>query len=121
MIGLKAALLKPVQKLCLIKRNMIPRCIHLSQNPQVSLKILRKLDQLIHMTVRQILHLSRSCSDAYIHAPMRKCGLGVLSYRLNIPRIVADRLRNLRSNCDTFTTVILNLPYVDKLCTKLAR
>lgn len=102
LLRIEKAPLKPAQKLTIIKTYLIPRLIHLLQNPRLTLKMLKTVDIYTRITTRRILHLNRTCADAYLHAPLRFGGLGILSMRTLIPTILHNRLLNLTNSYDDY-------------------
>lgn len=98
----ECAPLKPPQKLAIIKTYLIPRLLHLLQTPRITIKLLKDVDTFVRISVRKILHLNRTCADAFIHAPVRFGGLGVLSMRSHIPIILNGRLHNIVNSHDRY-------------------
>lgn len=118
---IRAAPLKPHQKLKLIKYYLIPRYISSLQNPRITLTLLKGIDRLFRKNIRIILHLPRSSADAFLHAPMRQGGLGIFSFRSSIPRILRDRLLSLKSNGDPLTRAICDQEFFKHLVGKLTK
>lgn len=72
--------------------------------------------------VRRTLHLNRTCADAYIHAPIREGGLGVLSLRQHIPAILYRRMvKILMMNDDNDMAYILEMRYTRKFWDRLIK
>lgn len=117
----RAAPLKPDQRLFIIKTYMIPRMIDALQSPTVTLKALKDADRVVRGAVRAVLHLNRTCADAYIHCPVRFGGLGVLSMKKHVPMIMRRRILGISGSTSELTNAILDAPYVRALRAKLDR
>ena len=118
---IRSAPLKPAQKLSILKGYLLPRLLHLLQSPRITLGLLKSTDKLVRKTVRLILHLPRTSTDSFIHAPSREGGLGVISMRAHIPMIMRRRIANLTATADLSTAAVLVLPDCDQLWTRLCR
>lgn len=121
LLRIKAAPLKPAQKFTILKLYLLPRYIHALQSPRVTWGILKETDKSVRIFVRQILHLNRTCTDAFIHAPVREGGLGVLSMRSLIPATMRRRITNLAAKSDAVTATVLSLSNNEKLWQKLLK
>lgn len=118
----RAAPLKPHQKVVIVKRYLLPRYIFSLQNLSITIKILKAFDRCLRITMRLILHLNRSCSDAFLHTSTKEGGLGFFSYRSNIPKILLKRLSGLGSNAtDDALRSTLNSDYMSGLFEKFSR
>lgn len=69
--------------------------------------------------MRRMLHLNRSCADAYIHTPIREGGLGVLLLRDHVPMILLRRLDKISLKGGDAARAVYNLPCMQKFCTKI--
>lgn len=92
LLRINKAPLKPAQKLELITRYLVPRYISKLQNPRINIDVLKNADRLTRMAVRKALHLPKTTSNAYLHAPRKYGGLGLFNFRSRIPAILKTRL-----------------------------
>lgn len=113
--------LGPAQKLNLVKTYLLPRYIDKLQSPTISLKALKGFDRTIRIAVRKFLRLNRTCADAYIHAPTREGGLGVMTMVMHVPAILRRRLTKLMISATQTTADILSLPYMSRFWEKLVK
>lgn len=108
--------LRPPQKLHILKQYLIPRFINYLQNLNLTKKLLKSLDRLNRVQIRKWLHWRFSSSpDAFLHAPIKFGGLGVISYFLLIPANLLRRLNKLSLNNNAVVRDTMNLPAVTKL------
>lgn len=113
--------LKPHQKLILIKQHLIPRILYTLQSPTITKGILRGVDRMIRVAVRRILHLNRTCAEAYLHADTKGGGLGIMPLVHAIPRILYTRISKLEDSGEPLVTAITQARPVQKLKSRLLR
>lgn len=114
------ACLKPVQKINIIRTYLLPRYLDSLQSPTITLKTLHAADRTIRIAVRRFLHLNRTCSDAYLHAPIKEGGLGIMCLSQHIPAILKRRFVGMLSKADNTTAAALSLPYAERFWQKLS-
>lgn len=119
LLRIEKAPLKPPQKLTILKTYFIPRLLHLLQTPRITMKMLKDVDTFISVTVRRILHLNKTCTDAYIHAPIKCGGLGILSMKSHVPIILFKRMQNIITSHDQYGIHLSQLKNYKKLQEKL--
>ncbi|CAK9798939.1 Retrovirus-related Pol polyprotein from type-1 retrotransposable element R2 (Fragment) [Anthophora plagiata] len=119
--NLKKSPLKPWQKLNMLQRYLIPRLHHGLQNMDINKKKLEYIDRCIVKFVKAILHLPITTPTPYIHAPLRRGGLGIPSLRLHISAVYLRRLERLCIRGDDETKMILRSPIVEQLRRRLRR
>lgn len=56
---------------------------------------LKRVDDMIRKTVKEVLHLSEHTPNDFLYAPLREGGLGVFCLFKRIPGIILERLGNL--------------------------
>lgn len=98
--------LKPQQKMVILKQQVIPMFISRCQKPTITAKISAEVDKKIRAGVTKILHLPIHCNNTIFYAPGKRSGLGIFSFRENIPRIILKILAAVRSE-DTIMAAIL--------------
>lgn len=91
-----SAPLKPHQKLNIIITYLLPRYLYILQAPNISAKTLHGCDRLVRSAIRRALHLPQHCANAFIHAPIKSGGLGIVSFATKIPSIIYSRLSAAR-------------------------
>ncbi|KAK9719195.1 Reverse transcriptase (RNA-dependent DNA polymerase) [Popillia japonica] len=117
----QSAPLKPAQKLTIIRDHVVARFLSCLQSVRITLKVLKDADRLVRLSVRKVLHLNKSSPDAYIHAPIREGGLGIISLRAHIPAIMRSRLFKIATTADPLTATVLQIPAVEKFYQTLLR
>ena len=105
---LTKAPLKPDQRFMLLKRYMLPKVIHQLSLGCFNAGLLRKCDRATTSVVKSILHLKKDVSNALIHATTRSGGLGVMSFRDDIPRFCLNRMERIAmsNNTDVIQTLV---------------
>lgn len=98
---LKKSALLPFQKMVRLRWYLIPRFIYGMQNFRVTANDLEHFDRQIRGFVKGVLHLHHSVEDALIHAPVKEGGLGVLSLRVLISKVLLGRLGRLEERGGT--------------------
>lgn len=81
------------QKLTIVKRTLIPRLLSKFCHPDIGLTTLSDVDRSVRKHVKAALHLPTETTNAFIHAPVREGGLGIMSLRVAIPRIMVGWAR----------------------------
>ena len=87
--------LKPHQKLTIIKGYLMPRLLSEFLHLGVGLGVLATVDRAVRSVVKSALHLPSQTPNAFLHAPLREGGLGIMSLRASVPRIMVARARAL--------------------------
>lgn len=113
--------LKPQQKLVIIKSYLIPRYLDKLQSPVVTLKLLKTFDRKLRVATRRILRLNRTSQDAFLHAPVREGGIGLLCLRDYIPLILKNRMWRLGDGRDQLQTEIMNVDWIRSLSERILR
>ncbi|KAK9719198.1 hypothetical protein QE152_g22804 [Popillia japonica] len=80
-------------------------------------KTLKDADRRLRMPIRKVLHINKSSPDAFIHAPIREGGLGIISLQVHVPAIMT----RLTATADPVTAAVLTIPAVEKLYQKLLK
>lgn len=108
--------LKPQQKLKMLTKYLIPRFISRAQKQSISGKILEELDRKVRCFIKKVLHLPQQCTTAIFNTPVRLGGLGIFSFRQNIPRIMINRLTRMRELDETLQKILIdNEGWISKL------
>ena len=74
---LKSAFLKPHQKLDLLTTYLIPHFLHATTIATPSISVIRDMDSLIRVHVKDILHLPSSTPSGLLYCGKRDGGVGV--------------------------------------------
>lgn len=105
---IKTAALKPNQKVELLKQYLIPRWIHQLQNPNIGIQTLKQADRMCRLCLKQVLHIPKTASNAFVHTSARDGGLGLFRFRQKIPLIMLNRIDNLVKHEQTRVAFTLN-------------
>ena len=89
---LKAAPLKPQQRLYMVRSHLLPKLHHKLVLSRTRGGVLNRLDRLVRKSVRSWL---KRPHDAFIHSDVKHGGLGIPALRLTIPFMKSARLRRL--------------------------
>lgn len=116
---IRKAPLKPDQKLFILRFHLLPRFLYRLQTPRTTWGLLSQFDRSVRKFARTILHLNRTCADAYIHAPVREGGLGIMSFRHSIPSIMRNRFISIINNADVVTAKLLSTEWASKFWERL--
>lgn len=94
------ALLKPQQRLKILKTYLIPRFIHSLVLGRASYGLLRKLDRQVRAVVRRWLRLPDNIPiyKAFFHSSIAQGGLGISSYETSVPRVTLARFERLSTS-----------------------
>lgn len=107
--------LKPQQRLEILRQYIIPRLLHtLHLGSALSSKFLLETDNSIRKTVRRWLRLPTSSPTAFIYAPVKMGGLGILSLRTSVPIARLDRIERMRSSSSPVIAAVSAHPSVLK-------
>lgn len=108
--------LRPQQKMKILSKYLIPRYISTSQRPNIHAKVLEELDRKTRAFCKKVLHLPKTSTNSIFHTPIKNGGLGIFSFRQNIPRIMLDRINRIRE-LDEILCDVLNedTPWIVKL------
>lgn len=88
--------LKPQQKMKMMSKYLIPKYISRAQKQSISGKVLEEMDRKIRVFVKKVLHMPPGSSTAIFYTPLKAGGLGIFSFRQNIPRIMLQRIEKVR-------------------------
>ena len=92
---LKAAPLKPQQRLYMVRTHLLPKLHHKLVLSRTRGGVLNRLDRLVRKSVRGWLNLPHDASNAFIHSEVKQGGLGIPALRLTIPFMKRARLHRL--------------------------
>jgi hypothetical protein len=104
---LDRALLKPQQRMYLLRTHVLPGLTHLLVLDPCTRTVLRKMDVSVRKYVRKWLRLPHDTSNAFIHAPTREGGLGVGTMVLDIPILKRNRMDSLVGRAVSETDPVL--------------
>lgn len=93
--NIKRALLKPPQKLALIRDFVIPKINYFLQGPRTTAEQLRAADSLIRASLKGVLYLNVHTPDAALYVRVCDGSLGVQELRTTIPKITMARLTGM--------------------------
>ena len=92
---LKAAPLKPQQRMYMLRTHLLPKLHHKLVLSRSRGGVLNRLDRLVRKSVRSWLALPHDTTNVFIHCDSRHGGLGIPALRLTIPLMKSARLRRL--------------------------
>ena len=92
---LKAAPLKPQQRMYILRTHLLPKLHHKLVLSRSRGGVLNRLDRLVRKSVRACLALPHDATNILIHCDTRNGGLGIPALRLTIPLMKSARLRRL--------------------------
>ncbi|GCC26521.1 hypothetical protein chiPu_0004938 [Chiloscyllium punctatum] len=98
--GMQAAPLRPRQRLEILKIHVIPRPYFHLILTEASQATLIKLDQIIHNTTKEFLHLPTHTADGVLYASNRNSGLGVPKLEVQIPSTIVRKCEALEMSSD---------------------
>ncbi|KAL7299049.1 hypothetical protein TKK_0008142 [Trichogramma kaykai] len=87
-----SALLKPQQRLKILRCFLVPRYYHQLVLSRCHLQTLKSLDRQVRGAVRKWLRLPKDVSIGYFHVRCKDGGLGIPSFPTAIPALVHSRL-----------------------------
>ncbi|CAD6238435.1 GSCOCG00012534001-RA-CDS, partial [Cotesia congregata] len=93
---LKAAPLKPQQRLFVLRTTVIPSLYHLLVLGNTTISLLNKLDKMVRASVRNWLMLPHDVANAYFHSDVLDGGLSIPSFRWTVPLQRFHRLSKLK-------------------------
>jgi len=112
---LKRSVLKPQQKLFILRVFLIPRLIYeLSMDRPYASK-LQKYDRLIRKFLtgtHGILHLPQSTPSAFFYAPGKHGGLGLMSFRVSVPGMIASRFDRMSTSDSKYVRSAAKAPAI---------
>ena len=114
MLGrLSASVLKPQQRLAILKTNVIPGILFETTLEHRSDVALKDLDIRVRKEVRRWLHLPKDVPIPTFHTGVREGGLGIPSLRTRVPRLQMDRFKRLKEipDPDEWILALLGSPY----------
>lgn len=94
----KAARLKPEQKILLIKEHVIPRVTHALSLGRVTAGLLDRLDLEIRGEIKEILRLPHYAPDVALYLRVASGGLGLPRLRYSVPLQLKGRLARLQQS-----------------------
>ena len=92
---LKAAPLKPQQRLYMVRSHLLPKLHHKLVLSRTRGGVLNRLDRLLRKSVRSWLKRPHDATNAFIHSDVKHGGLGIPALRLTIPFMKSARLRRI--------------------------
>lgn len=92
---LQKAPLKPHQKLFTFRNFIVPKLFHSTILGNCHIGILKQLDVISRDFIRKILNLPHDTPSPYFHTSICSGGLGIISFRVKIPRLRAIRLNKI--------------------------
>lgn len=101
LLRLKKAMLKPQEKLYVVRVHLLPKLIHVLSMGVLTAKRLCKMDRTIRNALtgkHGMLHLPVSTPKAFFYAPVGEGGLGLMRLRHSIPAIVINRFGRLQES-----------------------
>ena len=114
MLGnLSTSVLKPQQRLSVLKTNVIPKVLFETGLEHRSDCFLNDLDIRIRKEVRRWMHFPKDVPTPMFHASVRDGGLGIPSLRVKVPRLQIDRFRRIANtpDPDPYVTSLIKSPY----------
>lgn len=105
----KALLLKPMQKVALLRTYLLPRFTYgLIMRPP-SKETLGKIDAIIRLGVKKILHLHETTNSAFLYTPTREGGLDLIETRaMVLIAALPSAIRATESSDEIVRKTILN-------------
>jgi len=97
---LKAAPLKPQQRVDFVRSTISSRLIHLLRLCRVTAKMLNALDRRIRTFVKGVLHLPPGTSTDFFYLPIEKGGLGLREFRSLIPAAKLKLIGSMKGSSD---------------------
>ncbi|MGL5226265.1 MAG: RNA-directed DNA polymerase [Aeromonas sp.] len=116
----KAAPLKPQQRLALLKDFLIPRLTHGLVLGQAHRNTLRRMDLMVRRAIRLWLRLPKDTSLGLFHAPNSRGGLGILSLETHIPMAQKSRLSKLLDGKDSIIQAVTKTTAFQVILRRLA-
>jgi hypothetical protein len=107
---LKAAPLKPQQRIYFLINNVVTKVMYLLVNGRVHKHTLVEADRRIRNFVREVLRLPDDTPIAYFHADVSDGGLGINSMLTNVPYQKTIKFQKLLTCFDPVITAVANLP-----------
>uniref|UniRef100_A0A146L0U7 Retrovirus-related Pol polyprotein from type-1 retrotransposable element R2 n=1 Tax=Lygus hesperus TaxID=30085 RepID=A0A146L0U7_LYGHE len=104
--------LKPQQKLRLLRTYLLPKLTYGLVFGRLTAGRLLELDREIRSAVRSWLQFPPGVPSAYIHAPVKFCGLGIVSLSASIPSLRRRRLLALRGSSWEVARAAADLDFV---------
>lgn len=99
----KRAPLKPQQRLFILRVYVIPKLYHQLVLGRTRMANLKEMDTKVRTAIREWLRLPHDTPVAFFHAEVAEGGLGIPSIRWTVPRLILERVGNLRkSPCPLF-------------------
>ena len=114
MLGnLSTSVLKPQQRLSVLKTNVLPRVLFETGLEHRSDCFLNDLDIRIRKEVRRWLHLPKDVPIPMFHASVKDGGLGILNLRVRVPRLQMDRFKRIADTLDPdeYVKSLVSSPY----------
>ena len=100
------ALLKPSQKVELLRTYAIPRVVYVADHGSASQTLLDECDRDIRTQVKKWLHLEPFTTDGVLYSRCADGGLGIIKMAAHIPAIQLKRMMSLYDSTDECTKTI---------------
>nr|BAX24491.1 reverse transcriptase [Beryx splendens] len=101
--NLTASLLKPSQKLELLRTYAVPKLTYMADNGMVTQTTLITTDRKIRMTIKKWFHLNHATTDGLLYTGCKSGGMGLVKLARVIPRIQVNRILGLCNSEDSCT------------------
>ena len=106
LIYISKALLKPQQRIHLLKYHLISSILYQMVFTIMTLSSLKTIDRCFRSFVRRWMHLPKDTNLAVFHAPASFGGLSLPRLYLSIPVLRLNRIKSIKSNDDPLITYI---------------
>lgn len=104
--SISRAPLVPCQRVYILRTHLLPSLVHFLTFEAINLKSLNSADVAIRKSVRKWLRLPKDTPNAFLHAPIKMGGMGILQLRCWIPEIRIRRmskvLQQAKASNDSF-------------------
>lgn len=110
--------LKPQQKLCLLRSNILPKILHKLVLGRVTKGLLVQFDRKIKLFVKELLGLPRDTPNGYIFGKFKDGGLGLPSLEVLVPKTTINRAAKLMNSSDPIMVTLYGSIHIQKLLTK---
>ena len=108
LINISKALLKPQQRMHILKYHLIPSILHQMVFTNITLSSLKTIDRRFRSFVRRWMRLPKDTNLAVFHAPASVGGLSLPRLYLSIPVLRLNRIKSIKSNDDPLITSMPN-------------
>ena len=99
--------LKPYQRMCILRTNILPKFNHRLMFNKVSCQVLTQLDKEIRAHVRLWLKLPKDVPNSAFYADLSSGGLGLLCLRQRIPLLKKQRIGRMGESEDPLVRILV--------------